>query len=358
MPIRRPCPRGRPPRSRAGDAAPEAGERVALVDEPLERQHERARGARSGSTARRGRSAARRRRAAAGRPAPGAGGPAAAARAPGQLRGVARGDAATRRRRADRTAKRTGAFGSAGRKVGEAPGDGPRRRRRRRPTRCAGRRGRRRVAGSAIGGDRVDAQQVGPGEGHATRRPPVGRHELVDRAVRALDADAGRARPGSRSVTGAPGATASAGVARAAQQLAGQVGEQDRERDLERQVRPARLEGQDGRRPAGRGRPRTAAASVPGPGITGARPGRQLQLPRLGDVDRGQVHVAEDRVRRRRATPMPGFVSVPVTVPSGDVRGGAMARIGLAGSSAGQEALEDDQVEQLGLRRPGRTWPA
>ena len=55
--------------------------------------------------------------------------------------------------------------------------------------------------------------------------------------------------------------------------------------------------------------------------------------------------------------PMPGFVSVPVTVPSGELAGGAIARIGFDRQLVGQEALEDDQVEQLGPGCPGPYLP-
>ena len=109
-------------------------------------------------------------------------------------------------------------------------------------------------AGDAVGDadrrHRVDAGQVGPRERH--RRPArAGRHELGGRAVGPGHASAPVAPAGIGSVTGVAGRDRLGRRGRAAEQLAGQVGEQDREGDLERQVGAARLEGEDRGRQAG-----------------------------------------------------------------------------------------------------------
>ena len=84
---------------------------------------------------------------------------------------------------------------------------------------------------------------------------------------------------GMTSWTGVPGLDRLGRGGGAAQQLAGQVGEQDREGDLERQVGLARLEGQDGRRQAGPG-PGVQQRRALGPGDDGPRPVGQGQLRR------------------------------------------------------------------------------
>ena len=136
------------------------------------------------------------------------------------------------------------------------------------------------------------------------------------------------ARPASRA------RRRSVGAARAAEQLAGQVGQQDRERDLERQVGPARLEGED------RGRQAVPGARVQQRRALRARDDRsrpvgQGQLAGLGDVGRREVDVAQDRLvgieradaRVRRACRS--------RRRAGSSRGGAIARIGAFGSVAG-----------------------
>ena len=52
---------------------------------------------------------------------------------------------------------------------------------------------------------------------------------------------------------------------------------------------------------------------------------------------------------------MPGLVSVPVTVPSGEDDGGAMARIGFAGSVAGRYPSKMMRSNSSGLV-PGPYW--
>ena len=120
------------------------------------------------------------------------------------------------------------------------------------------------------------------------------RHELRRACRRAGDGQAGRARRDGQLDRRA-GLDRLGRRRRAAEQLAGQVGEQDREGDLEGQVGAARLEGQD------RGRQAVADAGVQQRRAARARDDRarpvgQWSAAGLGDVGRRQVDVAQDRL--------------------------------------------------------------
>ena len=208
---------------------------------------------------------------------------------------------------------------------------GPASSRRSRPPGGAARTGRGRRRADA--GHRVDAELLGRGVGHGRGVGGPGR-QVLRRAVRADDMDAGRPA-GDRQLHGRAGDDGSGGSGSAAHELAGQVREEDRERDLEGQVGVARVEGEDGGRQ---------------PGPVAAVEQRRLRRPRdhrPGPV--GQGHLAARRrcgpsrgrrsggsARRGRACRCPGRLSVPVTVPSGDVFVGAIARIGRAGRGSGR----------------------
>ena len=201
-----PRPAARAPRNRRHGGAPQAGEGVALVDQPLRGEHEQ-------------RDEHDRDPQLVTGVGPVAGGDGAAAPAPGsrpgsrrargglpegrQLRGVAGGDAGTRPRPA-------GPPRSAPGRRGRRAGTWARRRARPGPTATRRRRGasRRRAgvgvdgAGDASGigdaGHGVDAQQLRPGErdaGGVLRRG----HELVRRCRRAAPPARRSSRPGSRA---------------------------------------------------------------------------------------------------------------------------------------------------------------
>ena len=261
-----PLPAGRAPRSRAASAAPQPRERVALVDEPLERQDEQ-----GDQHDRDPELVARVGPRLGGRPPAPAPGPGLAAAWPSAWSrgGVARARSVTRRRRGGpprsapgRPGRRDGTSATRrptpGRPTATADGDAP-----------ALDDGAGVASGSAMRGHAVDAEQVGAGEGHGSRaagaepraRPcvPSGRVDPhADRAGRDRQGDGRAGRDRLERRLGA------------AQQLAGEVREQDRERDLERQVRAARLEGQHRRRAAGAASRRRGAARRRGPGSPAA----------------------------------------------------------------------------------------
>ena len=94
----------------------------------------------------------------------------------------------------------------------------------------------------------------------------VGGDELVDRAVRPLDADA-RSRPAGIGERDRRARGDRVGRRRgAAHELAREVREEHRERDLEREVGAAGLERHDRRRPPVDACPRRAAATRRDPG--------------------------------------------------------------------------------------------
>ena len=197
-----------------------------------------------------------------------------------------RGRSATRRARPAGTGSPTRPADARRPAMGEAPRPGP-----------------------AIGGDRVHAEQVRPGERHAggaaRRRRRARRRSRPGRSTRTPVAPAGIG-----SVTGSPGAIASAALAdppsSSPARFASRTGNATWSGRSDRRGSKARTAA---------GRPASVPAyrsgDVPRARDHGPRPGGQLQPLRLGDVDRGQVDVAQDRVGRRRAPPMPGFVSVP-----------------------------------------------
>ena len=261
-----PLPAGpRPPRNRPADGAPEARERVALVDEPLQGEHEQGDQHDRDPQLVAGvgpRLARRTRRRAAGARRPGRPRPRGPAASPGAIR-----DSSTSSRS---TANRTGAPGSAGRNVGDAPGE--RRRRRRRSGR-----GSRRAAADRGGGSPRHRRS-----GSRCRRPAGRSARTSPSAAPAggatsssvvpsgpLDADArGPGRDGERD-RARRARWRPSGVSEPPSSSPGEVGEEHRERDLERQVGPARLEGHDRGRAARPACPRRAAARCPGPGMTG-----------------------------------------------------------------------------------------
>ena len=157
------------------------------------------------------------------------------------------------------------------------------------------------------------------------------------------------------SSTGVPGSTASVGAVDA-QQLAGQVGQQDREGHLERQVGTSRLEGEDrAGQPVARAR-RTAAARRAARDDR-PRPGRAVvQLaPRRCAWSRGRRSAG--RARRCRASRCPGSSSVPVTSPSGAGPRRRDREDRACAAARRQEALEDDRGPGRPpcARSPGRT---
>ena len=104
----------------------------------------------------------------------------------------------------------------------------------------------------------VDPEQVGLGERHGSpRRSCQGR---ARRRSHPVAGRAGRSRlPARGSETGSPGLTASAGAALLPMSSPVRFADQDRERDLERQIAVPWLEGEDGGRECRRGRPRRGA---------------------------------------------------------------------------------------------------
>ena len=253
------------------------------------------------------------------------------------------------------TAKRLGAFGSAGGAVGtgvgdppavaDGGGDGPRR-----PAGAAAgvaavrRRGRRRLR---VDRDRrVDAELVGLAELHARRAGGAGR-QLDDRAVGPGDLEPGRTGR-DRQRHGVAGRDGLGRGGRAAHQLAGEIGEQDRERDLEGQVGLARLEGQD-RRPPALALPGVQERRAAGTRDDGPRPGRQRELRRRPDVGRREVHVAEDRLVRVER-PDPRVLERPDDLAERARRLRRDREDRRRGQLVRNRALEDDQVEQLGVR--------
>ncbi len=139
----------------------------------------------------------------------------------------------------------------------------------------------------------VDAQEVRPGEGD---RRGIGRRgdELVDRAVRPLDADPGRAGGDGERDRRARGDRV--GRRRgAAHELAREVREEHRERDLEREVGAAGLERHHRRRPPV-DRARVEQRRPAGTRDDRLCPRREVELLGLADVDRREVDVAQDGV--------------------------------------------------------------
>ena len=328
MPIRRPVPpdvrHGPGPRPRARSAR----ERVALVDQPLEGQHDQGdqhdrdpdlvAGVRPDGLAgragdrvtvlaeagdrrrhRRARSVTRRRRAGRPRTAPGR---------PGRPGGTS----ARRPAAAPADPLAPGEAVPVGAAVGAGVGE---------------------PSGSAIRRHGVHAEQVRPGEGHA----PGGRRrreQLVHAPVGPLHAHPDGARRDLERDRGAGRDRVGRGLG-AAEELAGEVREQDRQRHLERQVGAPRLEGHHRGRPS-RERPGVEQRRRARPRDDRARPGGQLDLLGLADVDRGQVDVAQDRIGRVEG-PIPDWSASRSPRPAATTaaarrRGSAWAAAPAAGS--------------------------
>ena len=201
-------------------------------------------------------------------------------------------------------------------------------------------------------GDGVDAGQLGPGVRDADR--------LARRPERARRPTRPAARPtGSSRRPGWPDRPA----CRAGRLRSGPVeppssspvrfAQEDRECDLQRQVRLARLEREDCRRQAG---PRTRVEQGSAGRTWDDRPCpvRERELGRRRDVGRRQVHVAEDRLGRiERADPRVG--QRPGDGPERARRRRPDGQDRRPRQGRRERALEDDQVPRAAVRCA--PWP-
>ena len=161
------------------------------------------------------------------------------------------------------------------------------------------------------------------------------------RVIRSPEAPLGRGR-----LTGVPGPDRGLRPGAPAEELPGQVRDEQREGHLEGQVRAARLKGEHGGGDPG------PHAGVQQRRATRSRddragPVRQGHPACLGDVDRRQVDVAQERLIGI------GRADARLAETAGDLaeRAGPRRRDGQdrgTGQLRRKGALEDDQVEQLG----------
>ena len=220
-----------------------------------------------------------------------------------------------------------------------------------------GRPGRSSVRGDHLGA--IHAQLARRDERHR-RRAGGRRRELLDRSVGQRHAHALRSRARIGISTGDEGGSgSSACCGPTPEQLAGEVGDHDRPRHLERQVALAQVEGEDGRRQA------LAQAGVEQRPVRAgdhrSRPVGQVDRLRLGRCAAGSGRRRAAADRRPAGWPMPNSSSVPLTTPSALVWRRREGQDRLARQLGRQEAVEHDEVEELlaGRRRriPRRVAP-
>ena len=295
------CPSGAPPglaaTGRGGPPRPGGGARACRARRPATRWSAgRGRRARSGSTARRGRSGARRACRRPPAPVPAGCVPRAVsfAGSPGRdhrLVDVEQVDGEPGRGRRPRPGGRSARRGARRRRSPAArtpsrrrPGDDP-------PD----------GAGRGVLSRRAGVTVYTPSRSvraNVTLAAPARRRDqLVDAAVRAAPRERRAAPSGTGSVTGEPGATASTGVSEppisSPARLASRTGNATWSGRSEWRGSNARTAAGPAVERAGVEQRRARRARDHRP-----RPGRQLQLLRLADVDGGEVDVAEDRVGR------------------------------------------------------------